>query len=149
SWIQQVKLSRHLLLSERFTKRVVKTAKRAERLLIAKQIPDPRMLFPLGKNHHQHLATCAQPGQTRLEVSTDRVELYLRQKSVVECGFAQAAQQRTPVIVRAERMIGGRSFVVLPSAGHFTLESRHGFIGPGPVAQQASETVDRRVPQRS
>ena len=53
SWIQQVELSRHLLLAERFTKGVVKTAKTAERLIIAKQIPDPRMLFRRRRNHHQ------------------------------------------------------------------------------------------------
>ena len=73
SWIQQVELSRHLLLAERFTERVVKTAKTAERLIIAKQIHDPGMLFQRCRNHHQQLATCAQPRQTGLEVLTDRV----------------------------------------------------------------------------
>ena len=70
------------------------------------------MLLQRCRNQHQQLATCAQPGQTSLEVPTDRVELERRQKPVFECCVAQAAQQRTPVVVRAERMIGDRIFVV-------------------------------------
>ena len=54
SWIQQVELSRHLLLAERFTKGVVKTAKTAERL-IANQIHDPRMLFQRCKRYKETL----------------------------------------------------------------------------------------------
>ena len=45
--IQEAELSRHLLLAECFAKGVVKTAKTAERLIIAKPIDDPRMSFQL------------------------------------------------------------------------------------------------------
>ena len=130
SWIQQIDLSRHLLLAERFTKGVVKTAKTAERLIIANQIHDPRMLFQRCRNHDQQLATRAQPSETSLEVLTDRVERWLRQKPVLECRFAEAAQQRTPVVVRTERVIGGRIFVAVPPNGQFLFESRLCLVGP-------------------
>jgi hypothetical protein len=42
---QPVELSRHLLLAERFTERVVDTAKTPERLTVAKQVHDTRMLL--------------------------------------------------------------------------------------------------------
>ncbi len=130
SWIQQVKLSRHLLLAERFTKGVVQTAKTTERLVIANQIHDPRMLFQRCRNHDQQLATRAQPSETSLEVLTDRVERWLRQKPVLECRFAEATQQRTPVVVRTERVIGGRIFVAIPPNGQFLFESRLCLLGP-------------------
>src|SRR6185436_11911259 len=93
-------------------------------------------------------STGAQPRQARLEVLTDRIELFGRQESALECGVAEAAEQRAPVIVRAERMIGDRIAVVLPAVGQFLLESRLGLVRPGPMTQQAGETVDGRVGQR-
>jgi hypothetical protein len=42
---QPVELSRHLLLPERFTERVMDTAKTAERLIIAEQVHDSRMVL--------------------------------------------------------------------------------------------------------
>jgi len=130
SGIQQVELSRHLLLAERFTKGVMQTAKTTERLVIANQIHDPRMLFQRCRNHDQQLATRAQPSETSLEVLTDRVERWLRQKPVLECRFAEAAQQRTPMVVRTERVIGGRIFVAVPPNGQFLFESRLCLVGP-------------------
>jgi len=75
SVIQQVELSRQLLLVERFTKGAVQTAKTAQHLLVAKQGRDTPMLLQRCRDHHQQLATCAQPRQTGFEVPTDRFQL--------------------------------------------------------------------------
>ena len=75
SWIQQIELSGHLLLAERFTKGAVQTAKTAEHLIIAKQVRDTPMLLQRCRDHDQQLATGAQPREARLEVATDRVQL--------------------------------------------------------------------------
>lgn len=65
---QPVELSRHLLLAKRFTKRVVDTAKTAERLIIAQQIHDTRMLLKRRGNHDEQLPACSQRTQASFEV---------------------------------------------------------------------------------
>src|SRR5262245_38600626 len=112
----------------------MQSAKTGERLSNVKEVREPGMIFRRCRDHYQQLATGAQPRETDLEVLTDRVELSRRQKPVLECRFAEAAQQRTPVVVRTVRMIGDRIFVVVPKAGQLLLESRHGLIGPCPMA---------------
>src|SRR6185503_19954665 len=69
--------------------------------------------------------------------------------SVLERRLAEGAQQRTPMVVRTEQMIGARIFVVLPPVSHLALESRHCLVGPCPVSKQARETIDRCLFQRS
>jgi hypothetical protein len=113
--VQKIKLSRYLFVSERFTECAVNTAKAAKRLVIAKQVNDTWMLLPRRGNHHEQLPARPQVRQTRFEVKTECIQLRSRQKSVLERRLAEAAQQRTPVVVRAEQMIGRRIFVVLPS----------------------------------
>jgi hypothetical protein len=68
-----------------------------------------------GLNLPRHLLLPEQPRQTRFEVWTERVQLRLRQKSVLERRLAEAAQQRTPMVVRTEQMIAKRIVVVLPA----------------------------------
>ena len=46
-------------------------------------------------------------------------------------------------------MIRDEIFVVLLPAGQFLFEARQRLVGPCPVPNQARETIDRRVPQRS
>src|SRR5262245_23603382 len=115
----------------------------SERLYVPEQVQDQRLLFERRRDHDQQLATRTQPGETDLEIRADRVKLERGQKAMLERLFGEAAQQRTPVIVRTEWMIRSRVLVVRP-AGQFLLESIHGFVGPSPVAHQARETVDGR-----
>ena len=56
SRIQHIEISRHPLLAERFTERVVNTAKTAERLNVAEQVYNPRMLVPGRGDHHEQLS---------------------------------------------------------------------------------------------
>jgi hypothetical protein len=127
----------------------VQTAKAAEHLVVAQEICQPQIRLQRCRDHQQHVATGAQPRETHFEVPTDGVQLQCREQPVLECRFAQAAQQRTPVVVRTERTIGDRFVVALPVASQLLLESRHRLVGPRPVPQQAGETIDRRVAQRS
>ena len=115
--IQHVALSRNVLLAKRCTKRVVNTAKTAERRIVAKQLHDTRMLLQRRGDHYEQLPACSQPRQASFEVWTERVQLQPRQKSVLKRRLAEAAQQRTPMVVRTERMIGnGSSSYSHPSA---------------------------------
>jgi hypothetical protein len=135
-------LSRYLRLAERFTKRVVKTAKTAERPIIAEQIHDARMLFPGRGDHHEQLPGRSQPWETGFEVWTERLQLRPRHESVLERRLTETAQERTPMVVRTEQMIGTRIFVVLPSFSELSLESHHGLVRPCPVPNQAREAID-------
>src|SRR5262245_16418533 len=101
--IERVNLPRHPLLAQCFTERLVNPPKPSERLFIAEQVHDARLLLERRWNHHEELAACAEPRESSLEVLTDRIELLGRQQPVLECGVAEAAQQRTPMVVRAER----------------------------------------------
>src|SRR5262245_47044071 len=103
--IERINLTQQPLLAQRFAERVVDAPQSPEPFFIAKQVQDSGLLLQRCRDHDQQLATCAQSGQTELEVPTDRVELERRQKPALECRFAEAAQQRTPVIVGTERMI--------------------------------------------
>ena len=114
------------------------TAKTAERLIIVEKVHDTRMLLQGRGDQHKQLPACSQPRQTSFEVWTERVQPRPGQKSVLKRRFAEAAQQRTPVVVRTEGMIGKQIFVVLPPVRQLSLESRHCLVGPCPVAKQAS-----------
>jgi hypothetical protein len=149
SWIhvefQQVEFSRHSLLSERFTKCVMNTPKAAERLIITKQVHDPRLLFPRGRDHDQQLPACSKPRQAGFEVWSECGQLRRGQKPVLERCFAEAAQQRTPMVERTEQMISKRIFIVLPPGSELPLESRQCLVGPSPMSRQAREAVGRHV----
>src|SRR5262245_57716289 len=148
SMIERIYLTRQPLLAQRFTERVMDAPQPPERLFIAKQVQNSRLLLQRCWDHDQQLATCAQPGQTELEVLMDRVKLARRQKPVLEGLFAEPAQQRAPVIVGTERMIRhGIVVLVVPSNGQFSFKRRPRFVSPRPVSQQACETIQRRLSQ--
>src|SRR5215471_7194170 len=94
SMIERINPTRQPLLAQRFAERVVDASQPSERFFIAKQVQDSGLLLERCRDHDQQLATGTQPGQTDLEVPTDRVELERRQQPVLECRFAEPAQQR-------------------------------------------------------
>jgi hypothetical protein len=53
---------------------------------------------------------------------------------VIERSLAEGAEQRAPVIVGAKRAIGHWIIVVVQPDGQFSIESRHRFVSPHPVA---------------
>jgi hypothetical protein len=67
-----------LLLAERFTKRVVNTTKTAKRVFIAQQVDDPRTPLPGCRDHHEQLPARSELRQTRLEVTTECLQLHCR-----------------------------------------------------------------------
>jgi hypothetical protein len=103
---QQVELPGRLLLAERLTERVVDAAKAAERLTIAKQVHDRRMLLERRGNDDEQLPAGSQPRQAGFEVWTERGQLRPSQKAVLERRLGEPAQQRTPMVVRTKRMVG-------------------------------------------
>ena len=133
--IECVDLSRHPFLAQCFSECVVDPAQPSERHFIAEQVHDAGLLLERCGYDHQQVSTRSQSRQTRLEVATDSIELRLRQKTVLERCFAETAEQRTPMIVGAEGMIGDRIFPILPAVSQFLLESRHCLVGPRPVAE--------------
>jgi hypothetical protein len=82
------------------------TAEPVKSLIMAKQVHDTRVLLPGHRDHDEHLPARPQLRQTRLEVTTEPVQLRFRQKPVIERRLAEPAQQRTPVVVRTEQVIG-------------------------------------------
>jgi hypothetical protein len=58
--VREQSLSRHLLPAERFTERSVDTAKTVERLIIAEEVHDTRMLVQRRRNHDEQLPTCSR-----------------------------------------------------------------------------------------
>src|SRR5262245_18614334 len=141
SMIERINLTRQPLLAQPFAERVVDASQPSERFFIAKQVQDSGLLLERCRDHDQQLATCMQLGQTDLEVLMDRVKLARRQKPVLECLFTEAAQQRTPVIVRTERMIRNRIVIlVVPSNGQFSVKRRPRLVHPQPMAPKARET---------
>ena len=74
SRIQQVELSRHLLLAERVTKSVGADGEDGRALVVADE--GPRYAdAPQRPGYHQHITTGAQSRETRFEVLTDGVQL--------------------------------------------------------------------------
>jgi hypothetical protein len=71
---------------------VVKTAEAGERLIIAKQVDDARMLLAGGWDHYEQLPAGPQSGQTGFKVGTEHAQLCICQKPVVESRFGEAAQ---------------------------------------------------------
>src|SRR5690606_33582865 len=71
----------------------------------------------------------------------------LREEPLLEGRVAESAQQRTPVVVRAERVVCRQVFVIVPPGRQFTLEALHRFVSPRPVPYQACEPVDRGAPE--
>jgi hypothetical protein len=76
--VENIDLSRHLLIAERFTERVVKTTNAAQRIFIAQQIDQARMPLPGRRNHHEHLPARLQLRQAPLEVGTECLQLKCR-----------------------------------------------------------------------
>src|SRR5919106_456464 len=105
-----------------------------QRLAIAEQAHDTRMLLQRRRDEDKKLSACSEAGQTGLEVLSNRFELQPRQEAVVERRLAKGAQERAPVIVRAERVVGHGIIVVVPPIGQFSVESRHRLVSPHPVA---------------
>jgi len=89
--IECIELSAHPFLSQCFSERFVDPAQPSERLFISQQVDNAGLLLERRWDDHQQLSTGAQPRQTRFEVVPDRVELTLRQKVVLEGGFAEGA----------------------------------------------------------
>ena len=92
--IERINLTRQPLLAQCFTERDVDAPQPSERFFIAEQVEDSALLLERCWDHYQQLTTCTQPRQTDLEVRTDRGKLERRQEPVLECRFAEAAQQR-------------------------------------------------------
>jgi hypothetical protein len=98
------------------------------------------VLLQRSRNDDEELSACSEAGHTGLDVSSDWFELQGRQQPVIQRRFAEGAQARAPVVVRSERMIG-HWVVVVPPVCQFSIECRHRFVSPRPMAQKACEAI--------
>src|ERR687892_2760636 len=105
-----------------------------ECLAIAEQVHDTGVFLQRSRNDDEELSARSEAGQTGLEVLSNGFELQWRQEAVIERRLAKGAQERAPVIIRAERAIGHGIIVVVPPIGQFSVESRHRLVSPDPVA---------------
>ena len=118
------------------------TTKTIESLIIAEQVDDARLLLERRGDPDKQLPARSQARQARFEIRTKRVQPRAGQESLLERRVGEAAQQRTPVVIRAEGMMGKQIFAVLPPVRQLLCEPCHRLVGPCPVAKQAGQAIE-------
>ena len=81
-----------MFLPERFTERQMNAPQPRQRLAIAEQVHDTRMLLQRRRDDNEKLSACSEAGQTGLEVLANRFKFKWRQEAVIERRLAEGAQ---------------------------------------------------------
>jgi hypothetical protein len=118
---------------------------------VATEIDQRRVLLGRCRNVEQPLPADPKPRQRRGEVVVNGVERRVIREMVALRGVAECAQQRTPVIVRADRTVGRCVWTAVEVARHgreLSFEPRSRFVRPSPMTQQTSQALAREMLQR-